>query len=319
MGKPFSDEVTYLPDSILWAFNQKIDLFRRVIQVNSARQLSVIGSGGSSTAAAFLAHLHEISYGNISRAITPLEYISQQAHQVSNRTLAFISAEGKNKDILAAAHHALSSQGSNFALTLTVDNPLGNICSNSGLATLLAYDMPWTKDGYLATNSLIAMMVIMARAYRTEDDELKLQSSFNPQWITHRHRELRKKILTHKLYSANTVLVLYGQVGRIAAIDLESKLAEASFAVTQICDYRQFAHGRHLQLNSAEPPLIIAFTSPQDKILSQKTIEQFPSHVSIIEIELPAPFDLAEIIGTIDAILITGVIGDLRGSDPVSR
>ena len=201
MGKALADEVTYLPKSILWAFNQKIDLFRRVIQINSARQLSVIGSVGSSTTAAFLANLHEVCFGSISRAVTPLEHISQQTNQAANVALAFISAESKNKDILAAANHALASQGSNFALTLTFDNPLGNICSNSGLATVLAYDMPWIKDGYLATNSLIAMMIIMARAYRTEIDDLKLQSSLDAQWITQRHQQLRKKIFTQKLFS----------------------------------------------------------------------------------------------------------------------
>lgn len=316
MGKPFRDEVTYLSKSVLWASNQNIDLFRRVIQVNSARQLSVIGSGGSSTAAAFLAHLHETYYGNLSRAITPLEYISKQTHQASNKALAFISAEGKNKDILAAANHALSAQNSSFTLTLTIDNPLGNICNNTGLATVLAYDMPWTKDGYLATNSLIAMMIITARAYRAEGDDLKLLSDVDDHWITSRHQLLREKIYRQNLFSSDTVIILYGQVGRIAAIDLESKLAEASLAVSQICDYRQFAHGRHLQLKSTSPPLVIAFTSPRDKLLSTKTLEQFPSNVSVLEVELPASNDLAEILGTIDAILITEIIGSLRGVDP---
>ena len=109
--------------------------------------------------------------------------------------------------------------------------------------------------------------------------------------------------------------MLYGQVGRIAAIDLESKLAEAALAVTQICDYRQFYMVVIFNLTLQNH---LAFSSPQDKLLSKSTIEQFPSHVSILEIELPAPFDLAEIIGTIDSILITEIIGSLRGVDPWS-
>lgn len=293
MGKPYKDEISYVPQSISWAVSQNIDLLKRVIRGNSAHQLAPIGSGGSFTAAAFLAQLHESCFGNISRAITPLEFLSQCARPHSNRTLAFISAEGKNKDILAAADAALSSQCSAFVITLTSDNPLGKVCDVTGLATVASYDMPWIKDGYLATNSLIAMMVLIARAYRANDDELNLQlAEVNDQWIENRRRQLRNNCEIQKLHASKPIIILYGQTGHIAAIDLESKLAEASLAVCQVCDYRQFAHGRHLQLTSLDTPLIIAFSSPQDRLLSAKTIALFPSGVPVVEIKLPERPDI---------------------------
>lgn len=63
-------------------------------------------------------------------------------------------------------------------------------------------------------------------------------------------------------------------------------------------------------------PLKFAFTSPQDELLSQKTIELFPSHVSVLEINLPSGADTSEIIGVIDAILITETVAEARGIDP---
>ncbi len=317
MGKPFNEEIKYLPQSISWSFDQDIKLLQRAIQGSSARQLTVIGSGGSYTAAAFLAQLHESCYGNISRAITPLEYISLQVRLHSNKSIAFISAEGKNKDILAAADAALSSVSPNFALTLTSCNPLSKICDATGLATAITYDMPWVKDGYLATNSLIAVMILIARAYYKDDADFNARVSIiDEQWIHNRSEQLRDKNILQKLHPSRPIIILYGSIGRIAAIDLESKLAEASIAVCQICDYRQFAHGRHLQLASTDTPLVIAFTSTQDKLLSKKTIKLFPSHVPVLEVELPKGNDLAEIIGTVDAMLITEILADFRGVDP---
>lgn len=317
VGKPYKEEVDFLPQSISWALGQNVKLFSRAVKGNSARQLVVVGSGGSFTAASFLAQLHESSYGVLSRAITPFEYVAQQNRPHSNGALAFISAEGKNKDILAAADAALSTQSSSFALTLTPNNPLGNICDATGLATVIAYDMPWIKDGYLATNSLVAMMVLSARAYQPEGGDFNaLMPVIDDKWIANRRQQLRDKNVLQKLHLSRPIIVLYGRAGRIAAIDLESKLAEASLAVCQLCDYRQFAHGRHLQLASSEPPVIIAFTSPQDELLSKKTIELFPSHIPVIEINLPGCADTSEIIGVIDAILITEAVAEARGTDP---
>ncbi len=317
MGKPFNEEIKYLPQSISWSLDQEINILQLAIQGNSARQLAVVGSGGSYTAAAFLAMLHESCYGNISRAITPLEYISQPIQPNSNKAIAFISAEGKNKDILAAVNATLGSVRSSFALTLTSCNPLSKICDATGLATVITYDMPWIKDGYLATNSLIAIMILMARAYNSEDNNFNSQmSDIDDQWINSRHQKLIDKNILQKLPPSHPVIILYGSIGRIAAIDLESKLAEAALAVCQICDYRQFAHGRHLQFVATDAPLVIAFISPKDKLLSKKTIGLFPSHVPIIKIKLPERTDLAEIIGTIDAILITKILADCRGIDP---
>src|SRR5262245_47353547 len=75
--------------------------------VAGASQASVIGvgSGGSFTVASLLCNLHETFTGRVSRPSTPLEVIC-------NPTLAsaspafFISAEGKNPDIVEALRRA---------------------------------------------------------------------------------------------------------------------------------------------------------------------------------------------------------------------
>ena len=195
---------------------------------------------------------------------------------------------------MAAAGSALSSVSPSFVLTLTSCNPLGKISDDTGLATVIAYDMPWIKDGYLATNSLIAMMILMARAYQPEDENFNsLMSIIDNEWINSRCQQLRDKDILQKLRPSCPLIILYGQTGRIAAIDLESKLAESSLSVCQMCDYRQFAHGRHLQFASSETPLTVAFSSSQDELLSAETIKLLATHVPILEIKLPEHTDAA--------------------------
>lgn len=310
MGKLFSKEINDIPHSISWALTQNIEVLRRVLLGNSARYLTVIGSGGSFTAATFLAHLHELS-GFVSNALTPLEYIAKYNQLQPNKAVAFLSAEGKNKDIFAAAQTTLNSVCPCFSLTLTTSNPLSVFCSTTGLANDISYDMPWGKDGYLATNSLIAMMVLIVRAY---DDHFK--SQVDCEWIKHRRQQLRRQNVLQKFQASRSIVILYGQIGRIAALDLESKLAESALAVSELCDYRQFAHGRHLQFASSKTPLVVAFTSPQDKRLSDETLSLLPNYVPILKLDLPENPALAEIIGTIDAMLVTEILASIQGIDP---
>jgi len=136
MGKPFTKEINDLPRSISWALTQDIEMLRRVLQGSSARQLSIIGSGGSFTAAAFLAHLRGAS-GSMAHAMTPLEYIARHNQQQPNKAVAFLSAEGKNKDILAAAQTTLNLVCPCFSLTLTTSNPLLGLCETTGLKTVI--------------------------------------------------------------------------------------------------------------------------------------------------------------------------------------
>ncbi len=59
MGKKYSEEIEYIPNAIEWALNQNIEQLARCLISLSARSLLGIGSGGSTTAAAFMAMLHE--------------------------------------------------------------------------------------------------------------------------------------------------------------------------------------------------------------------------------------------------------------------
>jgi len=272
-----------------------------------------IGSGGSFTAAAFAAQLHQDSFGQPSLPFTPLDVFGLPQSRTTAAAGFLISAEGKNKDILAASKELLARRIPTIAFTLTQDNPLGQFCAETGAATHIAYAMPWGKDGYLATNSLVATLLLIVKAYET---------GISPQdyaglvaWLA----EFRSLVgsLDERPWARKSALILHGMTGCMGALDLESKVTEAALAFGQIANFRQFAHGRHLQL--ANPDLdagIIAFTVQGDK-LAQATLKLIPSHCPVFRVVLPPLGKVAqEFASVLAALVLTEAWAREFGVDP---
>jgi fructoselysine-6-P-deglycase FrlB-like protein/hydroxymethylpyrimidine pyrophosphatase-like HAD family hydrolase len=315
MGRRFKDEIKYIPQAIGWAAAQDVVGLQRALLSASSKSLFAIGSGGSFAVATFAALCHEKRFGQFSRAVTPLEY-KETGGALRNAAVLMLSAEGKNKDILSAARSALAYEHVALALTLKADTPLAALAASSGGTGVLAYQMPWGKDGYLATNSLIAMIILLAKAYRRDEkkDFATALRYVNLEWLAVRRKAIVEVI--HEYEVGTQVLVLFGGATRSTAIDVESKFAEAALGTCQLADYRQFAHGRHLQLSHAKNAIIIAFINEQERALAEATLGLLPRHIRKLILDVPACDEVAAVQGAIDAILITDVVADILGTDP---
>lgn len=315
MGRRFKDEIQYLPQAIQWAVVQEVKLLQRALLNASSRSLFAIGSGGSFTVATFAASCHEKRFGQLSRAVTPLEY-KEAGAAIRDAAALMLSAEGKNKDILSAARSTLAYEHVALALTLKQDTPLSSFAASSGAMSVLAYDMPWNKDGYLATNSLVAMIIILAKAYCRdhEKDFVTSLSYVTLDWLANRRKAIAETIYEYEV--GTQVLVLFGSASRPTAIDVESKFAEAALGTCQLADYRQFAHGRHLQLSHAENAIVIAFVSEEDRALAEATLALLPNRIRKLVLDVPGCGDSAAVQGAIDAMLIADVVADILGIDP---
>jgi hydroxymethylpyrimidine pyrophosphatase-like HAD family hydrolase len=303
MGKRFIDELRELPTTIQWAAEQDVTLLRRAIQLYGDRGLLAVGSGGSFTAAAYAADQHFRAFGRPSQAITPLEVFQVPTNAAANAAGLLLSAEGKNHDILAAAMQLRLRACPTIGLTLRSTSPLVELSDETGAASLVAYDMPWGKDGYLATNSLVATLVLLWRAY-VSDASVACELPLLANWYLHFDQRIKQ---AGDMKRSGRALILHGAVGRIGAIDLESKLAEGALAFGQVCNFRQFAHGRHLQLSGlSEPVTVVSFSTDGDP-LARKTIQLLPTEVGpVLEVTLPRISDAgAEIAGVLAAMVIT--------------
>ncbi len=316
MGKPYSKELDAFDDTIRWAGRQDVETLKLFLNRWRGHHGVIVGSGGSYSSALVAALFRELAHNSPTSPVTPLEFLSLVG-RLAPRTL-LLSAEGKNKDILAAAEAAASSDLASAVLTLTSVNPLLLLASESGAARTFAFDMDWVKDGYLATNSMLAMTLLLYRSFFGDNafrDLLVYQ--LDSRRIASRRSALAVTGFFQRI-GQGSLLVLYAASAKAFAVDLESKLSEAALATVQITDLRQFAHGRHLQLQlrSPTPGVVIAFAK-SDRPLAEATAQLLPDPESSLMLELDGEReeDIA-VGGLLDAMFVTEAVARRARHDP---
>jgi glucosamine 6-phosphate synthetase-like amidotransferase/phosphosugar isomerase protein len=210
-----------------------------------------VGSGGSLTAAHFAALLHRRRHLTFARAATPLElFVSEPG--LGKGAALLLSASGKNRDILAALAACTTSGTAALATLCTRRNsPLAAAAKSYARSHVFEEDLPAGEEGLLATNSLLATAVLLARAYGYTIPDRFQDSPPDP--------GARAAFEGRRL-----CVVLHGGFGSPAAVDLETKLNEAALVPAQSCDYRNFGHGRQLWLSRCPGEVVVVAVESPD-------------------------------------------------------
>ncbi|MCX5998890.1 MAG: sucrose-6-phosphate hydrolase, partial [Chloroflexi bacterium] len=231
-------------------------------------------------------------------------------------------AGGKNSDIMAVFKNAIPREpGSCSIICLREDSPLSTLGEAYGFVDLVKLNLPWTKDGFLSTNSLLVFAVVLSRAYALAfgTDEV-LPLSVND--LTQPTQTLdvivsNLRAETAQLWGKETLLVLYGPSLRSAALDLESKFAEAALGNVQLTDFRNFAHGRHNWVaKRPSQTAILALFSDEEEHLAQTTLRLIPDGIPIGRIRIPGMGTRAAIAGMIAVLHFVGIAGEAVNLDP---
>jgi hydroxymethylpyrimidine pyrophosphatase-like HAD family hydrolase/fructoselysine-6-P-deglycase FrlB-like protein len=315
LGKPYSDELDGFARTFHWAGQQSVDQLRRFLSRWSGEHVAVVGSGGSYSAALVVALFRELVHHSPTSAVTPLEF-DAMLRRLSPCAL-LLSAEGKNRDVLGAAQAAQAADLSSAALTLTTANPLLEFAAAHASLRAFAFQMDWGKDGYLATNTLLATILLAYRAFFGHNDfTTQLGPLFHPERLAGRRNYFRSWTGLERVRQSG-LLVLFTAQAKPFAVDLESKFAEAALAHVQLADLRQFAHGRHLQLAAQSPMAVILVTSAGEAPLAEATAQQLPSTVQQWTIKLDGQREQdTAIAGLIDAMFVTDAFAQVAGFDP---
>jgi haloacid dehalogenase-like hydrolase len=310
MGKPFRAELQQLRNTYQWALSQPIEEIRSALLHENRKPLFIVGSGGSLSVCHYLALLYQQN-GMMAKAITPLElFYSKQALRESN--VLFVSASGKNTDILFGYKTAVSYEPNKiFSICMKKNSPLAKLASSISISKHFDFNLPSGKDGFLATNSLIAFFTIICKVFTPQDetivlekpDELELSGQLSDFF----------KLVTPEY----TFAVLHSGWGQSVAVDMESKLAEAALGDILISDYRNFGHGRHHWFdkrggNSA----IIALVSPAEEQIASRTLELMPKHIPILKISTQYQTAIASIDLLIKSFYFVQKLGEVQNIDP---
>lgn len=302
MGKAFASELAALENTLEWALACDVDVLEKFVADVAGLPLVAIGSGGSSTACHLASLLHRARHGRPAQFTTPLDVLSVPAGL--HRAGVFLaSASGKNKDVLAALDACVTEEAPAVAvLTLRAENALSEAAASYARARVFAADAPAGKDGYLATNSLVATCTLIARAHGFEVPLLnaRLDACYGS-IFENRHM----------------VQVLHGGWGAPVATDLESKLNESALAAAQIADFRNFGHGRHLWLaKRGSETVVVALVTPKIATLAETTLKLIPKGIPVVRLETVHDGPAGTIDLLIQAFRLVDHIGEARRQDP---
>ncbi len=320
MGKPYAEELSRLHDTYTWALRVPLDALSVALRAASAYPLIAVGSGGSHTSAQFAAALHRQFTSGAASAMTPLEAVSTP-QTLRGSAVMMLTAGGKNPDVIGAFRRLVGREPRRFVvLCASTGSPLAAIAAERPHVDFIDFRHPSGKDGFLATNSLLATAVVLLRAYASAaaadhglppnlDSLLGNHTSAPEDYGA--SRDVRS------FWGRQTFLVLYGPSTHAAAVDLESKFSEAALGTVQLADFRNFAHGRHHWLaKRGEDSGVVALISEDDRELSESLLALLPERVPTLKVDVPGRGAHACLAALARVLVLTGQAGEVRGIDP---
>ena len=308
MGKPYRSELNQIPTTIQWALEQDVTQLRdTLLREFGSRNLIAVGSGGSLVAAAYASLLHEAATGRLARPVTPLEAITRPSTRSTAALL--LSARGTNADIRQAAK-ILPTLGydSVSAISTTKGSPLGRILADYG-ATLHEFPVPSGRDGFLATNSLIATLILLYQATMTTGSACGQDNSL----ATSRSSLLGSQTA---LLQPNVVVLAQGWATP-AAMDLETRFAEAALANVTVTDPRNFAHGRHNWFSlHAKHTGVVSLETLDSRREAERTLSYLPGCIDVLRVKSTREGPMATIELVTTVMELAGSVAEVRGIDP---
>ncbi len=262
------------------------------------------------TAGEVLTTLHQLTTGQIGRVVTPLELATTPFDLRAMSTILF-TAGGRNPDVLGAFEHLVAREPRHlFVVCGAESSPLAKRVRDVTFATFVHIPSPQGKDGYLATNSLLAFVTALGVAYAEMYPQLgPMPSSLPTHWKDPRSFGALK--------GREHMLVLYDPILRHAAIDIESRFSEAALGTVSVADFRNFAHGRHLWLAlRRKETAVLALFRDELQVAAERTLALLPKGSPILRCQAGAPSLAALVHSLTFSLRLAGAVGAAKDMDP---
>ncbi len=320
MGKPYAEELSALAATLYWSARCDLGRLLEGLSASFGKPLVAVGSGGSLTACRHLVALHRRMARQPARIATPLGFLQEGINR--DEAVWFVSAGGSNTDILKAFAACVAAEP-RVVGTLCSDaqSPLARASEACSYCDLALFDLPTGKDGFLATNSLLAFCVLFTRAYESlifdKAHEFTLSESLSQMVQKNAGRLAENLAFMEHLLTRDTLVVLHSSATEAAAYDVESRFTEAALGWAQVADYRNFAHGRHHWLAKNESDTaVLAFVSPEDRDLASNTLATLPASVPTLRIDLADNWRQAALEAIVASQYLAQWKGRIKGIDP---
>jgi len=309
MGRPYESELSEFNETYGWSRAASVEPLAASLATAMRLPLIAVGSGGSLTSACVAAALHAQFTGHVARVMTPYE-MAMSPLALKETGVLLCTAGGSNPDVLSCFDGLVRREPALLAAICTrLDSPLAKAASTHDWTFCHEFSAPVRKDGFLATNSLLATIVLLIRAY---EHIFSVPSSLPPALddLVSPGQPLERSLALleesfRPLCERTTLTVLHGAMTQPAAADIESRFTEAALGNVQLADYRNFAHGRHHWLaRKAGDTAVLILSSPEDKTSAERTAALLPKSIPQLHLRFPHGFQ-----GTLSAVIHSIYLG----------
>ena len=228
-------------------------------------------------------------------AMTPLE---ASTSRLSPKTgVVLFSARARNPDAALTIRTAKLRGATHLGVVSTRGREsLPNVLASEDVHVAA---LPSSPDGFLATNSLIAMVAGVCMAHRV------YLPPFLPSFSAN-YRSLR-----------DSVVAVAGPGLGAVALDIEARFSETGLATVQVADYRNLAHGRHVGLErNAERSTVVALVDPTSEVMASLTLSVLPPSIDVLTLRTTLEWPASVVDLLIASIKVVGSTARNAGLDP---
>lgn len=301
MGRRYSIELSELGRTYELASAAPLAALAAALRSIDSGPVVFIGTGGTLTLAAFAAQEHMRRTGQAATSLTPLAFVANIGTNICAAIVMF-SARARHPDIAEAARAAREQSIGPVVLVTqrTVDDldPALSVFFDR-IVTVPAV----TSDGFLATNSLLAMTTawVSAAGYL-------LPSTLN--YI----QKAPDEVLSPKI---GRIVVLHGAEHRLAAWDFETRISESGVAAVQVADLRSIAHGRHVGLaREGQQTALLVIKGPESRKLAAQTVALLPPVHQITILDTQSEFPAGALDCLVGGMHLFGRLATAHQIDP---
>mgnify|MGYP001166139494 CR=1 FL=1 len=320
MGRPYKSELAELGETYAWSMAASPESLAASLAMAVRLPLIAVGSGGSLTSASVAAALHMRFTGLLARVMTPYD-LSMSPLSLKEIGVLVCTAGGSNPDVLSCFEGLVRREPALLAAICTrCDTPLAKAAAFHDWAFCHEFPAPIRKDGFLATNSLLATMTLLVRAYEhifsvppslpSVLNELLHPGAQPTPFLAALEQSFRP------LCERRTLTVLHGHMTQPAAADIESRFTEAALGNVQLADYRNFAHGRHHWLaRNADETAVLILSSPEDENSAERTASLVPKSIPLLHLRFAHGFP-GMLSAVLHSIYLAWFAAKTHGIDP---
>ncbi len=303
----FHSSLLRIKEALEWAERQNIERLRRFFIENSNIPLYCFSSGGASSALEYAALLYE-SNKSMAKALTPLMMASVSDEALRASKILITTGDGNGCDERYTVQRAAMINPKGTAAIVRDFGADNYVIKTLKKVTTNWFIYKWIELGnkpFIATIETMCKFGLFYRAFTNETEIVnKLDLNLNPNdSFTYK---ARVEGAVPQLSEIKNYIVLYSGWSKPVATDFECKMIEGGFASVQLCDYRNFCHGRFIFISKhLSDSAFVLFLTPREKQFAKDLIFEsvawrdktdiFPKNTPIVTIETQHDSPIASI------------------------